>query len=388
LVKRELDIALVFYPTPGGSGVIASELAAGLVRRGHRVHVIASAPPSRPLPQDSRLSFHQVATLDYPLFEQPPYALTVAEAIIDVATRKRLDLVHVHYAVPHAASAYLARQALGELAPRIVTTLHGTDVTGIGTQPELRRVMRFAVTAADGLTVPSAFLRDEARRRLQLPAERPIEVIANFVDTDRFAPATNRDRRRLDSLFGSNADSDGPLLVHVSNLRAVKRPTDLVEVLVRIRRRLPARLLIVGSGPERERVEQRAKELKVTDNLRLLGSLPDVADLLKHADAFVLPSESESFGVAALEALSAGVPVCAYRVGGLSDLIDDEVGRLVAPFDLEALAAAVIEVVGNPQRREQLGAAARAMVLEKFRLEPAIDRYEAYYRRVLHERET
>jgi N-acetyl-alpha-D-glucosaminyl L-malate synthase BshA len=383
-MKPHLEIALVFYPTPGGSGVIASELAAGLVRRGHRVHVIASASPSRALPQDERLSFHRVATQAYPLFEQPPYALAVAEAIIDVSLRHKLDLVHVHYAIPHAASAYLARQALGELAPRIITTMHGTDVTDVGTQDGFRRVTRFTVAASDGLTVLSAFLRDEARQLLQLPAERPIEVIANFVDTDRFAPAPHRDRSCFDEFFANDGtEQDGPVLFHVSNLRPVKRPADLIDVLARIRTRLPARLVVVGDGPEREDVEQRAHELNVTDSVHMLGSLIDFVDLLKHADVFVLPSASESFGVAALEALSTGVPVCAYRVGGLPDLVSDGVGRLVRPFDLEALAAAVIDVVSDQERREQMGAAARAMVLEKFPLEPAIDRYEEFYRRVL-----
>jgi N-acetyl-alpha-D-glucosaminyl L-malate synthase BshA len=378
-----LNIALVFFPTPGGSGVIASELAAGLARRGHHVHVISSAPPSRPLPQDERLAFHRIVTPDYPLFEQPPYALAVAEAIIDLATRQKLDLLHVHYAVPHAASAYLARQALGELAPRVVTTLHGTDVTRAGTVDGFRRVTRFTVAASDGLTVPSAFLRDEARRLLLLPAERSIEVIGNFVDSDRFAPATRRDRSVFDAIFGAQSP-DGPVLFHVSNLRPVKRAADLVDVLAAVRRRFPARMVIVGDGPERGRVEQRARELAVTDSLRWLGNLPDFTSLLRHADVFVLPSESESFGVAALEALSSGVPVCGYHVGGLPDLVDDAVGRLVKPFDVEALAAAVTGIVGDPERRLQMGTAARAKVVEKFRLEPAIDRYEEFYRRVLH----
>lgn len=384
VVKRQLNIGLAFYPSLGGSGVIASDLAAGLVRRGHRVHVIASAPPRRPLPEHDLLSFHQVGVSEYPLFEQPPYALAVAETIINVADAEKLDLVHVHYAVPHAASAYLARQVLGEAAPSFVTTLHGTDVTGVETQASHRRVLRFTVAASDGLTVPSAFLRDEARRLLQLPEGRPIEVIPNFVDTERFTPAQRRDRRELDRFFAdSPGGGDGPVLFHVSNLRPVKRATDLVDVLALVRRRLPARLLVVGDGPDGPRVLQRARELGVAAHLRLLGSLPDFADFLRHADAFVLPSASESFGVAGLEALSAGVPVCAYRVGGLAEVIAEDSGRLVEPFDTEALAAAVVDVVSDAGRRQRFGEAARAHALANFRLEAGIDRYERFYRDLL-----
>ena len=382
-----LSVGVVCYPSLGGSGVVAADLAVGLAQRGHRVHVIASAPPSRTLPEHERLFFHEVPMSDYPLFEHPPYALALAAAIVEVSNDQRLDLLHVHYAVPHAASAYLARQVLGPSAPRIVTTLHGTDVTRVGSDPSYESITRFTVAASDGVTVPSDFLRREAHRLLGLPEEPPIAVIPNFVDTDHFAPAARRDRARLEELFaatgGAAADGDGPVLFHVSNFRAVKRTPDLAEVLARVRTHVPARLVLVGDGPERAHTAQRARALGVAKSICFLGKRTDFVEYLKHADAFVLPSESESFGVAALEALSAGVPVCAYRVGGLPEVVNDAVGRLVAPFDIAALAAAVLEVVSDPTRHARLAQAARAHVLAHFRREPALDRYEAYYSEVL-----
>lgn len=381
-----LAIGIVCYPSLGGSGVVASELAVGLAQRGHRVHVIASAPPSRALPQCERLFFHEVPVVDYPLFDHPPYTLALASTIVDVATEHRLDIVHTHYAVPHAASAYLARQVLSGVAPRFVTTLHGTDVMRVGSDPGYQSITRFTVAASDGLTAPSNFLRDEAYRLLGLPPQPPIEVIANFVDTDHFVTAEPRDRRRLHELFGTPAETgeaDGPLLFHVSNFRAVKRVGDLIEVLARVRGVLPARLVLVGDGPERQHAAQRARDLGVAKSVCFLGKRTDFADHLKHADAFVLPSENESFGVAALEALSAGVPVFAYRVGGLPEVVNESVGRLVQPFDIDALARAVVEVVSNPALHMTMARAARRLAVDRFRRGPALERYEAHYERVL-----
>jgi N-acetyl-alpha-D-glucosaminyl L-malate synthase BshA len=365
--------------------VIATGLAVALSERGHRVHVIANAPPRRALPQSERLSFHQVAAADYPLFDHPPYALALAAALVEISQRHHLDLVNVHYAIPHAASAYLARQTLGSSAPRVVTTLHGTDVTRLGADPRYRSVTRFTVAASDGITVPSQFLRDEAHRCLGLPAEPPIEVIANFVDTEVFAPPERRDARALDGFFDGATGSE-PTLLHVSNFRPVKRTTDLIEVLARVRQRIPARLLLVGDGPDRPRTAQRAEELGLGAHVRFLGDHPDFATFAKHADVFLLTSESESFGVAALEALSCGVPVCGYRVGGLPEVVVDGVGRLVTPFDLDHLAEAVVEVVADPVRRDQMGRAARAHAESRFRRAAAVDHYEAYFRAIVERR--
>jgi N-acetyl-alpha-D-glucosaminyl L-malate synthase BshA len=326
-----------------------------------------------------------VSVSDYPLFDHPPYALAVAAAVVDVATKQRLDLVHVHYAVPHAASAYLARQVLGEAAPRFVTTLHGTDVTHIGLDHSYRSVTRFTVAASDGVTVPSDFLRREAYRLLDLHEDLPIEVLQNFVDTDHFTPADRRDRHRFDALFtgGGTADAGGPVLFHVSNFRAVKRTSDLLEVLVRVRQHTPARLVVVGDGPERAQTTQRAGDLGVANAVCFLGNQSDFVDHLRHADAFLLTSESESFGVAALEAMSAGVPVFAYRVGGLPEVVADQTGCLVEPFDVDALSQAVVRTITDSARQTALARAARSHVLAHFQRAPAIDRYETYFRKVL-----
>ena len=386
-MSSTLSIGIVCYPSLGGSGVVAAELAVGLAQRGHRVHLIASAPPSRALPACEHLVFHKVSVSDYPLFEHPPYTLAVASTIVGVANDHRLDLVHVHYAVPHAASAYLARQVLGRAAPRFVTTLHGTDVTRVGSDPSSRSMTRFTVAAADGITVPSEFLRREAHRLLGLSDDPPIEVIPTFVDTEHFAPAARRDRTRLRELFaaapGAASDGDGPILFHVSNFRVVKRVADLFEVLARVRRHIPARLVVVGDGPERTHAVQRVHDLGLATSVCFLGKRADFVEYLKHADAFLLPSESESFGVAALEALSAGVPVFAYRVGGLPEVVTERAGHLVEPFDVDALAQAVLDVVTDAGERKTFGDAARARALAHFRREPALDRYEGYYRRVV-----
>jgi N-acetyl-alpha-D-glucosaminyl L-malate synthase BshA len=386
-VSAPLSLGIVCYPGLGGSGVVAWGLAMGLARRGHRVHVIASAPPSRPLVECDGLFLHQVSVTEYPAFDHPPYELALASKIVEVTTDYRLDLVHAHYAVPHAASAYLARQVLGPMAPRVVTTLHGTDVTRLGVDPSYASITRFTVAASDGITVPSEFLRTATASLLGFARGPAVEVIPNFVDTDHFAPATRRDRTRLEELFaaatGRSPQANGPIIFHVSNFRAVKRVGDLMETLARVRQRVPVRMVLVGDGPERAHAAQRARDLGVAASTCFLGQRPDFAEYLRHADVFLLSSESESFGVAALEALSAGVPVVAYRVGGLPEVVSAAAGVLVEPFDVEALSRAVIEIVTEPARREALGRAARARALGAFRLAPALDRYEGYYRSIL-----
>jgi N-acetyl-alpha-D-glucosaminyl L-malate synthase BshA len=382
-----LSLGIVCFPSLGGSGIIATELAAGLAHRGHRVHVIASALPSRALPPCERLFFHEVAVSNYPTLDQAPYALALGSSLVEIAEDHRLDLVHVHYAVPHATSALLARQVLGAAAPRVVTTLHGTDVTHLGCDPSYRTITRFAVAQSDGITTPSEFLRRETYRLLGVPAARAIEVIPNFTDTEHFSPAASRDRGRFDEVFadagGDPGDRGAPVLFHVSSFRAVKRVTDLIDVLAGVRQRMPARLMLVGDGPERPRLMQRARELGVARSMCLLGARADFVDYLRHADVFLLPSEIESFGVAALEAMSCGVPVVAYRVGGLPEVVTGQAGRLVPPFDLRALVGATLELLTREEEAEAARRAARALVEAKFRREPAILRYESHYRAAL-----
>ena len=374
-----LAIGIVCYRSVGGSGVVAAELAAGLAERGHRVHLIASAAPGRsPLAPGVRL--HTVAVPDYPLFTHAPYEMAVAGMIVDVASAYGLDILNVHYAVPHAASAYMARRVLGAAAPRSVVTLHGTDVTGIGLDPSIRAVTRYAVAAADQITVPSQYLRSAAAELLGAETAERIAVLPNFVDTDAFMPAPppGPDRAVIDALFGGA--SDGPTLMHVSTFRPVKRTADLIELLERVRRTMPARLVLVGDGPDRAAAAAQASARGLTDHVRALGATADLPALLRHADAFVLTSESESFGVAALEALSSGVPVFAYRVGGLPEVVADGCGALIEPFDVEALAQAVIAAVGDGAHLRALRRTARARAVAHFARAAGIDGYEACFK--------
>jgi len=377
------SIGIVCFPSFGGSGVVSAELAIGLAARGHRVHLIATELPRRIEGDHPGLHFEEVRVPDYPLFPHAPYGVALASRIFDVCVRHGLDLLQVHYALPHATSGVLARQLLGaDRAPRLIASLHGTDVTHTGSDPAYRSIVSAAVAASDGITVPSAWLRDQARSRLGLGDGADIEVIGNFVDTDVFAPPSRRDRARLASLFPAGTE-DGPILFHVSNFRPVKRTEDLIDALAILRRRIPARLVVVGEGPERERFETRAHELGLCGAIRFLDQPSDFAGELRHADAFLFPSESESFGLAALEALSSGVPVFGYQVGGLPEVVTPEVGGLVAPFDVEALAGRILEMLEAEGARDRMGAAARARVLSQFQLEPALDRYEGYFRRIL-----
>lgn len=387
---QTLSLGIVCFPSLGGSGVVASELAIGFAERGHRVHLVASSRPSRTICErvnaraGDRLLFHQVSAPDYPVFEHAPYALSLASKLVELTHEHRLDLIQVHYAVPHAVSAYLARQILGAAAPPVVVSLHGTDVTHLGAEPAYRPVTSFAVDAADGVTVPSDFLRTEAMTRLQLAPDTAIDVLPNFVDTEAFSPAQPRDRSVLDALFRAAGRPvlDGPVLFHASNFRAVKRVGDLLRVVALVARSLPVRLVLVGDGPERAFAESLASELGIADRVCFLGRQHDFSEFLRHADAFLLTSESESFGIAGLEAMAAGVPVLGYAVGGVPEVVADT-GVLVAPFDIEALAQAVVEFLKDGRGAEAMRAAARERAVTRFRRDPALDRYEAYFRRLL-----
>jgi len=365
-----LSIGVACFSTFGGSGVVAAEVASALARRGHRVHVFSDAPPGR---LQGDVAFHRVGAPAYPQLGHDLYTLALASSIIDVARTDGLDLVHAHYALPHAVSAELARQvreaeAPGR-APRVVTTLHGTDTTLVGIDPTFRPLTRFAVVSSDAVTVPSVWLAEATRRNLDLPDDFPIDVVPNFVDTDRFTPAP---------------PATPPFLIHVSNFRPLKRAGGVVRVFARVRAGRPARLRLVGDGPERAAAFALAHQLGVAGDVELAGEHGELPALLAGAAAFLLPSETESFGLAALEALAAGIPVVASRVGGLPEVVrDGEDGFLHAVGDVEAMAASAARLVDDAALRARLGAAARARAVAHFRPGPAVDRYEAVYRRVL-----
>ncbi len=377
-----ISLGITCFPTFGGSGLIATEIGLAMARRGHRVHFIARDLPVRlHHGADENVLFHEVTESDYPVLQDSsPYAIALASKMIEVATYERLDVLHVHYAVPHATAAWMAREVLGPRAPRIVTTLHGTDITLVGADPCHLPITRFSILKSDAVTAPSEFLRRATWANFDIPTDFPIEVIPNFVDTDAYAPAGDRARLRcyLPRL------GDEPVLFHVSNFRPVKRIGDVVAIFAAVNREVPCRLVLVGDGPERSPAERRLRELGLHDRVVFLGKQEAFADLLAASDVFLLPSETESFGLAALEALSCGVPVVASDVGGLPEVVDEgETGFLAPVGDVAAMSARVLELLRDPARRRAFGARARARTLERFRLEPAIDRYEALYRRLL-----
>lgn len=372
-----MKIGISCYPVYGGSGVVATELGIELAKRGHEVHFITYAPPFRLSHFVERIFYHEVEVPQYALFEHPPYNLALSVAIQNVAATHGLDLLHAHYAVPHATSAWLAKEMLGNRCFRIITTLHGTDITLVGQDPSYHAITQFSIRRSDGITAVSEYLKRETVQHFAVEPER-IRVIPNFVDLERFRPAP-RDLSLLQDLF-PGIEADAPVLAHVSNFRPVKRPTDLVEVLARVRRQLPARMLFVGDGPERVATEAHARALGLEGAVRFVGERADHAALLRQADLFVLTSEDESFGLAALEAMACGVPVVAYRVGGLEEVVGEDAGVLVDPFDPDALAEAALRILAG--ERASMASAARARA-EHYRRAPAIDRYEALYARVM-----
>jgi N-acetyl-alpha-D-glucosaminyl L-malate synthase BshA len=379
---RPLRIGVVCYGSFGGSGIVATELGMAMARRGHAVHFISRRAPRRYDRRMDSVFFHGVETREYPVMESAPYTVAVAAKIVDVVQWERLDLVHVHYAVPHAASALLARETLGSASPRFVTTLHGTDATVLGADPAYRSVTRHAIERSDGISVPSQFLRQEAVLRLGLRADLAIEVLPNFVDTDAFGPADGPNGHCLAQLFGQHEAA--LTLIHVSNFRALKRTLDVVDIFARVAARVPARLLMIGDGPERTVCETRVREAGLADRARFLGMQERFADLLARTDVFLLPSESESFGLAALEAQSCGVPVVASDTGGIPEVVvHGETGFLAPVGDVEAMAAAVLRLAGDEPLRRTMGANARARVLAHFGEAQIVDRYEDWYRRVL-----
>jgi len=385
-VSRRLRIASLCFPAVGGSGRIAALTAHALAERGHEVHVVSTGRPLA-LPDSTSVRLHEVEVPSYPALSHPPYSLALASALMRIERSSGLDVIHAHYAVPHAAVAFLAQAASPAPAPAVITTLHGTDVTQLGREPSHLPITRFCVGAADAVTVPSAALAREARAHLELGDALAIELIPNFVDSGAFRPATPPDPAVFDSFFEAGFRG-GPVVVHVSNLRPVKRVADAIATLAAAKPDAtpdsrPPRLAIVGDGPDRRALEARARAEGVADRVAFLGERHDVAELVRNADLFLLTSESESFGLAALEALASGVPVVATRAGGIVDVVQHEVTGLLAPVgDVAALARHVTMLLSDELLRARFAARAVADARARFRPEPIVDRYEALHQRV------
>jgi N-acetyl-alpha-D-glucosaminyl L-malate synthase BshA len=368
-----LRIGITCYPTFGGSGIVATEIGVALARRGYQVHFICSRLPSRLGELRENVELHEVASPSYPLFDSP-YALALASKMVEVSRSASLDVLHVHYAIPHATSAFLATQILGKDAPRVITTLHGTDITLVGSDPSFLPITRFSISRSDGVTVPSRALRESTYALLGVERSKPIEVIPNFVDTELFTPDPHR-----------STEGRRPfVLVHNSNFRPVKRVEDVVRVFAAVKRELPCTLVLIGDGPDRPRMEERVRQLGLEGSVRFLGEQLTFIEHLQRADVFLLPSELESFGLAALEALSCGVPVVASRIGGLPEVVSDgETGFLHPVGDIEAMAQSVLRLLRDPALHSRMSRAARASAEASWPIEPIVARYETYYRQVL-----
>jgi N-acetyl-alpha-D-glucosaminyl L-malate synthase BshA len=373
-----VKIGITCYPTYGGSGAIATELGIELSKRGHEVHFISYAHPFRLPHFMERVFFHEVEIARYPLFEYPPYSLALAAAMHEVAIREELDLLHVHYAIPHATSAWIAKEMLGGAHPlRIITTLHGTDITLVGQERSFWEITRFSIAKSDGITAVSEFLKQETIQHFRVdPAV--IQVIPNFVD-----PAVYR-RDRYPCRKKAFLRSGEKLILHISNFRPVKRVRDAVRVFERVSRDVPSRLVFVGDGPTRTEAVEEAALLGVEDRVIFLGKQDSVAELLACADLFLLPSATESFGLVALEAMASGVPVVATNVGGVPEVVQDgETGLLAAVGDVEGMAEAAAAILRDPARWSAMSEAAESYAKERFGVQAIIPRYEAYYQRVL-----
>ncbi len=385
-----MRIGINCYPTYGGSGVVATELAMALAAGGDQVHIISYALPSRlsslcgslrtlataPPPElYANLHYHEVVVANYPLFEYPPYSLALATKMVEVARRERLDVMHVHYAVPNAVSAVLARQILEPQALPVVTTLHGTDITLVGNDPSYLETTRFGILESDAVTAVSEWLRRMTAEKLGIEAE--IDVVGNFVDPGRY--------ERAAPLPGARrwARPEEKILVHISNFRPVKRVLDVIETFDRVRRRTPARLLLVGDGPERPKVEQRCRELGICDSITLIGNLPLVEEVLVGADLFLLTSDAESFGLSALEAMACKVPVVGAHAGGLPEVVEHGVtGYLLPVGDVDGMAEAAVGLLADPERHRRFGEEARRQAIQRFGQEAVVAQYRRIYERV------
>ncbi|HET7025855.1 MAG TPA: N-acetyl-alpha-D-glucosaminyl L-malate synthase BshA [Gemmatimonadales bacterium] len=373
-----MRIGITCYPTYGGSGALATELGIELAKRGHEVHFITDAAPFRLRGYHERVTYHEVETRigNYPLFTHFPYTLALASKQYEVALRERLDVLHVHYAIPHATTAWIAREMLARTHPiKVVTTLHGTDITLVGQESIFFEITKFSIEHSDRVTAVSADLRDETYRAFGCGAS-DIRVIPNFVNLAEYRPGDGHARAEL-------APAGHRIITHISNFREVKRVKDVVRVFARIQKAMPATLLMVGDGPEREDAEVEARALDVAKDVRFFGRLDTVAEILQASDLFILPSQTESFGLAALEAMACGAPVIASRAGGVPEVVEDDVnGILEPPGSVEAMGRRAVDLLRSPERLAAMRTAAIARA-GQFSADAVVPQYEAVYREVL-----
>jgi N-acetyl-alpha-D-glucosaminyl L-malate synthase BshA len=372
-----MNIGIVCYPTYGGSGVVATELAKGLANRGHNLHILSYARPARLDSLRTDITFHEVDLSSYPLFEYPPYDLALANKMVELIEYANLDILHVHYAIPHATSAYLARQIVNENACKVpvITTLHGTDITLVGSNPTYKKVVDFSINQSDGVTAVSEYLKEETYKLFDIKKE--IKVIPNFIDLDRFK------RTKKEHFKKAICPEGEKVITHVSNFREVKRVSDVVEAFAQVLKNgVPAKLLMVGDGPDRSKAEQKCRDLKVCEHVRFLGKQEQVEEVLSIADLFMIPSGSETFGLAALEAMSCSVPVISSNVGGLPEVnIDGETGFVCELADVECMGRCATKILKDENLHKKMSKAARKRA-ENFEIDKIVSIYEEYYMEV------
>ena len=370
-----MRIGIVCYPTFGGSGVLATELGKALADKGHHVHFITYQQPVRLNVFSANIFYHEVSVPSYPLFDFPPYELALASTMVDVIQNHDLDLLHVHYAIPHASAAYMAKQILlksGRNIP-VITTLHGTDITLVGRDKTYEPVVTFSINESDAITAVSQNLKDETYR--SFPITKDIEVIENFVDNSRY------DKKPFDAFRKVIAPHDEKILIHASNFRKIKRVEDVIYVFANVHKQLPAKLLLVGDGPERRSMEDLSRKLQVQDDVRFLGKQEQIEEILLVSDLFILPSEYESFGLAAMEAMAASVPVISSDAGGLPEInINGETGYTAAVGDVKTMSECAIKLLSDDALLNQFRKNAKAQAM-KFDLENIVPQYEKLYSR-------
>ncbi|MEO0041845.1 MAG: hypothetical protein RL329_1293 [Bacteroidota bacterium] len=372
-----MKIGIVCYPTYGGSGVVATELGMGLARKGHQIHFITYRQPARLTHFQQNLFYHEVSNADYPLFEYAPYDTALTSKIVDVVKYENLDLLHVHYAIPHATVAYLVKKILlteGRYLP-VVTTLHGTDITLVGQNKAFAPVVAFSINKSDGVTAVSEQLKQETLKAF--PIHKEIKVIHNFIDFQRFKKS-NKDHFKK-----AIAPNGEKILVHISNFRKVKRVQDVIYVFKKLYEKTPCKLLLIGDGPERQGLEELCRQVGLCHEIRFLGKQDAVEELLAIADLFIIPSENESFGLAALEAMACEVPVISSNAGGLPEVnIHGKTGFLADVGDVEAMARYAWEILSDEKTHKKFRQNALAQA-KKFDIEHILPQYEAYYEFIL-----
>ena len=371
-----MKIGISCYPTHGGSGVVASELALQLAHLGHEVHIISYAVPFRLAEFHPNILLHEVEVSAYPLFKYPPYALGLATKMVEVALEHKLEILHAHYAVPHATSAYLAKQIIGPEKVKLITTLHGTDITLVGADSSFQRVVKFSIEQSDGITVVSDYLRDRTCRDFGIKED--IDVIYNFIDSKRGLGGGNVCKREK---YAPNGEA---IMMHASNFRPVKRVTDVVRIFARVCEVMPAKLILIGEGPERILAQQVIHELGIKSNVIFLGQADFIDDLLKCADIFLLPSEQESFGLAALEAMNCSVPVIGSNTGGIPEVVEHgKNGYLFDVGEIKQMADACIGMLQDPEKLKSMRESARERALKYFGIETIMPQWMNFYERIL-----